>query len=85
MVIECFSLMVSVARVSALLAVGFHFGFEADGLLSLNECERVAETLVLRDCDVADTLVLAEDVVGKDVPIPPDFKTRLLKNAEPID
>jgi len=56
--------------VSALGAVGHHLGHVLDVLLRLDHSEGMAEAFVLDDGRMAYPLVLAEDPVGKRVPLP---------------
>jgi hypothetical protein len=42
-------------------------------LLRLNHCQRVAEPFVLNDGRAADTLILAEETVGKQKSFPSDL------------
>ena len=51
--------------VLALLAVGLHLRFEMAVLLSFDQSQRVAKTLVHNDRSLADSLILAEYAVGK--------------------
>jgi hypothetical protein len=52
----------------ALLAVGLHLCLEMAVLLCLDQSQCVAKTLVLDDRNVADSLILAENAVGKNKP-----------------
>ncbi len=51
--------------VAGFFAVGQYRRLALEFLLCLHERERVAQSLVLDDRGGADTLVLAEDAVGK--------------------
>src|ERR1700730_18767922 len=51
--------------IAELLAVGPYLRLMLDVLLCLHHRECMAQSLVLDDCCMADTLVLAEDAIGK--------------------
>src|SRR5258708_7876735 len=51
--------------IAELLAVGPYLRLMLDVLLCLHHRECMAQPLVLDDCCMADTLVLAEDAIGK--------------------
>lgn len=57
--------LTGVLLVAGLLAVGLHLRLALHVLLCLDDRKSMAESFVLNDCSVADTLVFAEDAVGK--------------------
>ena len=60
--------------VSGLLAVVHNLRDRLEILLRLDDRKRMAESLVLNDGGVADTLILAEDAVGKRLPLPSNLQ-----------
>ena len=56
-----------VLLVAGLLAVGQYLRLAFAILFSFDDRQRMAEPFVLDHCGVADTLVLAEDAIGKRV------------------
>jgi hypothetical protein len=61
--------------IADLLAVGLYLRSMLDILLRLDHRQRMPEALVLDNGGVADTLVLAEDTVGKRVTFPSDLQS----------
>ena len=59
--------------VVGLLAVGQHFGLTLEVLLCHDDRECVTKSLVLDNRSVADTLILADDAVGKRDTLPAQF------------
>jgi hypothetical protein len=56
--------------IATLFAVGLNLRLALRILLCLDDGERMSQTLVLDDGGVADSLVFAEDAVGKYLPFP---------------
>ncbi len=60
--------------VSVLVTVGQDLGQALEILLRLHRSECMSQPLVLDDCRVTDTLILAEDAIGRQLTLPSHFK-----------
>ena len=68
--------------VADLLTVGLHLRLALDVLLCLDDSQSVAESLVLDDRCVADTLVFAEETIGKRATLRSDLKCAIRELVE---